>query len=327
MSVYSFFYHNIVSHSPETLVERFGGPFTRMSSWFAGKPIEIPVVIDGLKFFNPIGMSSGWADSPSKIDDIHRLGAGIVTSKTITVEARDGNPRPRLVRGKNQLINSMGLPNKGLKWWVSNLSRSHDNPSIISIRGETINEWTELINELESFTDIFELNFSCPNLHEGVMDLSESKKIVNDIASITDKRIWLKLSPEYSVTDNINFINSVRENITGITAINTVPVRNEELGHPNKQGGLSGDPIHRDLVSLLKEVRSEYGTFTDLPVFAVGGINSSERAWNIFTEYKSIPLVLTAFLMQGPYFFRRTARYFQSKMNELNLTSLQSFIE
>lgn len=303
-----------------------GGPFFKISSYFGKKSKAIPVkILNSMEFSNPIGMSSGWADSPGKISDIHRLGAGVVTSKTITVMKRKGNPHPRLIRGENKLINSMGLPNKGVDWWVKNLKQDNKHPSILSIRGEYIDEWVMLIEKLERFTDIFELNFTCPNTEQGVMDLDTSRKIIEDISSISTKPIWLKLSPEYSPEENLYFVNSIRDKIAGITAINTLPIRNDHLGNPTKQGGLSGDPIYTNLTELLQKLRSEYPSFGDLPIFAVGGINSGKRCWDMIEKYHAFSLSLTAFLMQGPFFYKNMLRFLENRMEENGLTSLQTF--
>ena len=320
------FYRSIISHAPERVVEFVGGPYAKASSWLAPKFIHLPVVIDGIRFNNPIGMSSGWADSPSRIVSMHRLGCGIVVSKTITYQKRRGNKRPRLVRGKDQLINSMGLPNKGLDWWENKSYKNNTHPTILSIRGDTEKEWIELIERLEGVVDIFELNFSCPNLHDEVMDLSTSRKTVEDISSVTSKKIWLKLSPEYSASQNTDFIKSVRDKISGVTAINTVPVQHRELGNPKHKGGLSGSIIYPTLVKILESLRQEYPNASDLPIFAVGGIDTAARAWEVFEKYQAFPLALTAFLMKGPYFFSDVVSFFKNKVDKSDHSSLQSFI-
>lgn len=327
MSLYSMFYNSVISRVPERIVEFIGGPYTKMNSWIAPKFIQLPVEIEGVKFANPIGMSSGWADTPSKIASIHRLGGGVVVAKTITFEERKGNNRPRLVRGDQQLINSMGLPNKGLEWWENKLTEHSIHPTILSIRGETEKEWVGLLEKLENSTDIFELNFSCPNLHDGVMDLVTSRKIVENISSVTNKKIWLKLSPEYSPLQNLEFVNSVRDKISGITAINTVPVDHKRLGNPQHRGGLSGPVIYPTLVENLKSLRREYPNASDLPIFAVGGIDTAEKAWGIFEDFQAFPLALTAFLMRGPFFFGDVARYFKKRLEISEYSTLQSMID
>ncbi|MCY3410041.1 MAG: hypothetical protein INQ03_00260 [Candidatus Heimdallarchaeota archaeon] len=319
MNLYSFFYKNIISYSPESLVEKMGGPFTAISAKFAPQIISIPFKIKNIEFQNPVGMSSGWADTPQKVANIHKLGAGVVIAKTLTSAPRKGNKRPRLIRGDMQLINSMGLPNKGVEWWKSNFTKGN-HPAIHSIRGESIPDWELLIEVLENITDIFEFNFSCPNLHAGVMDLNASRKIVKDIASITTKPVFLKLSPEYSIKDNLSFIGSVDSDIAGISLINTIPVQNEKLGNPMKRGGLSGKPVHDTLLEFLHHIRVEYPRFSELPIFAMGGIMNPQQAWNVLNNFQALPLNLSAFLIKGPGIFNSFAANIVENLESNNKT-------
>ena len=288
--------------------------------------LRFPVRIGNLKFNNPIGMPSGWADSPDKINTTHKLGAGVVVSKTVTAYPRSGNPYPRILMGSNSIINSMGLPNKGVEWWSNKLIQNKANPLIISIKGDSRSEWERLINLLDDKTDILELNISCPNIKDGVLDFKKSKKIVSDISSITRSKIWLKISPEYSPEQNTQFVKSVSSDIDGITAINTRPVKHPRLGNPNKQGGLSGKPIHKLLINQLNELRKVFPNFSDLPIFATGGIMNPNQAWKVFTNYQALPLALTGFLMNGPYFYHNIALFFRSQIISANYKSTTDYL-
>lgn len=324
MDYYRHLYKYVVSNIPDKIVEMSGGSFFRsylrwnnyLSKFRLTDEIRhynFPIKIGNLKFNNPFGFASGWADSPEKIGLIHELGAGLVTSKTITYHSREGNPYPRLIRGKDQLINSMGLPNRGLEWWAEKLYSRWETPRILSIRGDNQKEWEQIIELLDNKTDIFELNFSCPNVHDGVMDLEASYDAVVNIASIAKSKIWLKLSPEYSPSQNLEFINKVRSDIDGISCINTIPTKHLKLGDLGKQGGLSGDPLYTVLESQLGLIRKTYPTSEDLPIFAMGGIINPERAWDILTDYKAVPFILSAFLMYGPSIFTKFHKYFHDQ--------------
>ena len=318
MISYQAFYNSVIRRTPDSLVEKTGGYYLSLYLMYRslrGKirqenPIIFkPVNLLGMKFDNPLGFSSGWADTPKKIDQIHKLGAGFVISKTITANPRWGNAYPRLVRGDNYLINSMGLPNHGVMWWKEKLSDSWDTPRILSIRGDNFKEWELIIDLLDKKTDIFEINFSCPNVHDGVMDLESSYKAVKEITSITKSKIFLKLSPEYSPMQNLHFINNVREDIDGVSVLNTYPVKNEKLG--NKSGGLSGDPLYPMLLEQLTELRKTYPTMEDLPIFAIGGIDSGIKAHRIYQEFQAFPMLLSAFFMKGPNIFTEISQYFE----------------
>jgi len=311
---------------PDKLVERAGGPYYKILSYLSYTPmIELPVEVAGIRFPNPIGIPAGWIDTPSKLSTIHRLGVGIPTIKTITIEPKQGNPYPRLVRQGRSLINSLGLPNHGLEWWQENFDPPN-YPVIISIKGETMHDWELLVNGLEKKASILELNISCPNIGEGVLDLKQSREIINNIASITaHTEIFLKLSPEFSPKQNVNLINSVRDVISGVTAINTRPVSHQSLGNPSKRGGLSGPLIYSDLLAQLQEIRQQYQDFSTLPVLATGGINSTQVAWSILSDFQALPMGLTAFLTEGPRFYYHLAKYVKDALGpERDLNSVLS---
>jgi dihydroorotate dehydrogenase (NAD+) catalytic subunit len=318
---YSYFYKYVISKLPDRIVENMAGYFYRLYTMLVSQdPIRLPVEVEGLKFINPVGMPAGWIDKPTKIDVVRKLGAGVIIIKTITLNPKWGNPYPRIVRGQHGIINSLGLPNLGLKWWLENY-HPVDYPSIISIKGGSLKEWTILIDNLESKTDIFELNFSCPNVSEGIMDLSQSRDLIRDIISITKKRIFLKLSPEYSPQQNLELINSVRSDICGISTINTRPIYNPSLGNPKNVGGISGAPLFPDLISHLSAYRQEYPNHSDLPIFASGGISSPQKAWQIFHQYQSFPLTLTSFLMRGPNVYDLYSKYIQYQLQGLDMVA------
>ncbi len=319
--LYRVWYRNIVSKMPENLVEKGGGPFFSLASLLVRKPKPIPIDIQGLRFPYPVGMPSGWVDDVTKLQTAIRLGVGIPIIKTITRKPRVGNPRPRVIRLSDGLINSLGLPNKGMDWWLQKLERIKSNiPLIASLKGENIGEWQEMIDAFDTKVSLMELNFSCPNTEEGVMDIQESVKIIESIAGLSDK-IWIKLSPEYSPSENLQFIKKVRSNIRGVTLINTVPISDERLGNPRKTGGLSGEPIFLTLKQHLRKFRKEFPTFSDLPIFATGGIHP-KTAPSILKEFRAVPFMLTSFLMNGPKTYVSAIQEIKSQLDVEEINEL-----
>ncbi len=296
---YKFWYKNLFSRLPDQMVEKFGGIYFGTASKLMKKPDPLPVVVEKAKFDYPIGMPSGWIDEPSKFRIAMDLAVGIPIIKTITALPRKGNPYPRLVRGDGYLINSMGLPNKGLDWWKNHFSDlPQDFPIVVSIKGDNATEWIQLIDAFDPKATFIELNFSCPNISSGIMDVEKSIQLFDEIAG-TSNKLWVKLSPEHSPEQNLEFVKKIRDNILGITLINTLPTKNERLGNPAKTGGISGEKIFPKLKAQLKRFREEYPTFNELPIFATGGI-TPDTAPLVLTEFKAIPFMLTAFLINGP---------------------------
>ncbi len=293
---------------PEAFLERGGGYFYKLYSMLpASRPrihSECNLTLGDWVLDTPVGLSSGWADTVDKMSIAHKLGARFVTSKTITLNPRRGNPRPRIIRGERFLINSMGLPNPGVKAWIRLLEQNPPTfPWIQSIFGQSVREYIALIELLEPLVKIFELNFSCPNTEHDLPDIETAIRQIRDITSITDKPVFVKLSPSNTPKGNKKIAEKTQEHIEGLVLINTIPVQHPRLGNYSKRGGLSGDIVFPELLKHLKEVRSSFPTFNDLPIIATGGINSPRRAYIVKRDYDSIVSTITGFLQQGPRIF------------------------
>ena len=293
---------------PEVFLEKGGGYFYRFYSKLP--PLqprisaECNVELGKWTLNTPVGLSSGWADSIEKMFIAHKLGARFVTSKTITLNPRKGNPRPRIIRGEQFLINSMGLPNPGVKAWAHMLERNPPSyPWIQSIFGHSPREYIALIEILEPFVEIFEFNFSCPNTEHNLPDIETAIAQIRNIASITNKPVFVKLSPSNTPKGNKRIAEKTREYIEGLVLINTIPIQHPNLGNHSKRGGLSGEIIFPELLKHLREVRSSFPTFDDLPIIATGGITSAQRAYVVKKEYDSIVSTITGFLQEGPRVF------------------------
>ncbi len=317
--MYRFVYKHIISHLPDRLVESLGGPTMAILS-FLTMGRQLPFRMGGLEFPYPVGIPSGWVDTPSKHKTMRRFHAAPIVVKTVTPLPKQGNPYPRLVRGDDFLINSMGLPNKGSKWWRDyGQRRKLQSPVVLSIKADTVDEWRTLLDEHNSWVDMFELNFSCPNVSTGIMDIEEAVGIIREISKSTTRPLLLKLSPEYSPEENLSLVREVRGCILGVSMINTLPVTDARLGNPQKVGGKSGVAIYPVLIDHLKTFREEYPHFDDLPILASGGI-TVERSVEVLTKYHAIPLMLTTFLTHDPFCHSKATRKIRAYLTERGLT-------
>ncbi len=305
--IYEKIYKYLIPFIPESIVEKSGGYFFEILSKFSSSPklnAKNPLFIGDLRIDLPVGLSAGWADTVQKMVNIYELGAGFVTSKTITLHPRKGNPRPRIIRGPNYLINSMGLPNPGVLRWKKQLIDHPPNfPWIQSIYGENFEEYAKIIEHLESHVHVFEINFSCPNLAHDIPDIPLAVKQIKEISSITKKPIIVKLSPQNTPKGNLEIIKKTHGYITGVTLINTVPVPAQTLGNPRKRGGLSGSIVFNELIRHLEIVRKYFPSQEELIIIATGGIDSEEKAYFIASKFDVAISTLTGFLMKGPKIF------------------------
>ncbi|MGH2855354.1 MAG: dihydroorotate dehydrogenase, partial [Solirubrobacteraceae bacterium] len=124
-------------------------------------------------------------------------------SKTITLEPRDGNPPRRLCEAPAGLINSIGLPNKGVEGYLT-----HDLPElarlpvplITNVMGSTATEIAALLERCDEHSEIaaLELNVSCPNVKTGLdigADPATLEAVVREVRPRTSKPLIVKLTP------------------------------------------------------------------------------------------------------------------------------------
>jgi dihydroorotate dehydrogenase (NAD+) catalytic subunit len=133
----------------------------------------------GLLLSNPILTASGtfsFGLDEKHLFDIHRLGA--IVTKTVTLEARAGNPQPRTAETPSGMLNSIGLQNPGVRAVIRDMAprwSQWTTPVIVSILGSSIDQYGELAAELDGVQgiDAIEVNISSPNAKRGGMEFGQ----------------------------------------------------------------------------------------------------------------------------------------------------------
>lgn len=206
---------------------------------------------------------------------------GILTTKSIGIEKREGNKEPILTNfAPLSFLNAVGLTNPGVKEFkkeISEASLPKNKFLLISIFGENEKEFSEIAEELSPFADGFELNLSCPHSSKyGQVigqNLELTAKIVKKVKS-KGKPVLVKISP------NIDYLKITKivlgAGADGIVAINTAgPGFYLKDGFPilsNKVGGISGKAILPIGLKVVNEIR-RLGNF---PIIACGGISTKD---------------------------------------------------
>ncbi len=151
-------------------------------------------------------------------------------SKTITLAPRQGNPPPRLWETPAGMINSIGLPNKGLAGFLAeDLPQLAELPVplCVSVMGFSRDELAELVAAVADREEValIELNFSCPNVETGLImgaDPSETARSVERLRPLTAKPLIVKLTPnatdpaqvaeaaETAGADAVSLINTIK---------------------------------------------------------------------------------------------------------------------
>ncbi|MBN2122046.1 dihydroorotate dehydrogenase [Candidatus Micrarchaeota archaeon] len=249
----------------------------------------LSVSLAGAKLQNPTVLASGvLGTTGASLIRVAKEGAGAVTTKSISLEARKGHPTPVITTFDAGMINAVGLSNPGIKDFLPELEaavKGSPSPVIASIFASTIEEFGELAKEVsQAKPSLIELNISCPNVNDEfgrpfACDAVSSSEVVKAAKKGTAIPLFVKLSPNVA---NIGAIAQAVEKAgaDGITAINTVGPGmqiNIEAAMPvltNKVGGVSGPAIKPVAVRCVYDIYKA----TKLPIIGTGGVTNARDA-------------------------------------------------
>jgi len=268
----------------------------------------------GLSFRSPF-LASSFKDDPRMLLFWHSLGLGSVIYKTILMEKRLGNPRPRIQDlGENGLINAMGLPGSGVASLIADIEAKRNpvfelsGPVGVSVGGENPEEYRAVFDALNaalSRPDIFfEVNISCPNTHEGQSLLAHPEllgELLVYMRARTDRVIGVKLSPDQSdeslcrFADILKSVPRVYVNLgnTQYRKCESVGLSAEALSRGG--GGLSGPQLFPRTLEMLRLLRPY-----DLPMMATGGISTPSQAMAALAAGATLVGMATA-LVKDPF--------------------------
>jgi dihydroorotate dehydrogenase (NAD+) catalytic subunit len=292
-----------------------------------GVPLRGPV-LNGSGTFDVIAARRTFGDALEE-----RFPFDAFVSKTITLAPRQGNPPPRLWETPAGLINSIGLPNKGLDGFLesdlpeisktlkgSDPSRVEGVPLIVSIMGFSREELAELVDAVGRRDEVamLELNVSCPNVETGLVmgaDPAETALAVERVRSETDKPLIVKLTPNAASPAAV----AAAAQDAGADAVSLVNTLKGMALHPatgepwlgGRTGGVSGPAIR---AIALEQVASVAGR-VQIPVIGMGGIASGRHAADLLAAGASAVAVGTD-SFRDPAAGRRIA----AELAELSLT-------
>jgi len=251
------------------------------------KGMNLSVRLGGLSLKNPVITASGTfghGREYSEYVDLNSLGA--IVTKGVSLRPMEGNPPPRICETPCGMLNAIGLQNQGLDAFLRDelpFLRSLDTKVIVNILGQSIDEYVELAERLDSTgVDAIELNVSCPNVEKGGITFGKSRRLLAELIEDVKRRIHLpliiKLSPD---TGDIGKFAKVAEGSGAdiISLINTIPgmsidIRQRRPRLANIIGGLSGPAIKPIALRMVWEC---YNT-VKIPIIGMGGIVNAEDA-------------------------------------------------
>ena len=249
--------------------------------------IDTSVNVAGVVWKNPVTTASGTFGSGRELRewvDLNRLGA--VTVKGVADQPWKGNPAPRIAETYGGMLNSVGLQNPGVDYFIQEdipFLRQFDTKIVVNLCGHTVEEYCAVAEKIsEADVDLLELNISCPNVSAGGITFGTDPKmaeyVVQEVKKYTKKPLLVKLTP--NVTDITEIARAVESGgADGISLINTllgmrIDIRRRQPVLANKVGGFSGPAIKPVAVRMVYQVAK----VTNLPIVGMGGISTWEDA-------------------------------------------------
>jgi dihydroorotate dehydrogenase (NAD+) catalytic subunit len=254
-----------------------------LTSYFCGIELEHPIV-NASGTFDAIAARRAFGE-----ELISRFPFAAFVSKTVTLAPRQGNPPPRLWETPGGMLNSIGLPNKGLDGYLE-----HDLPElarlpvplIVNVMGFSRAEVAELVAAFAEREEVaaLELNVSCPNVETGMVmgaDPREIAALLEAVRPITAKPLIVKLTPNAS---DVAAVARAAEQAgaSALSLINTIRgmAFDPRTGRPwlgALTGGLSGPAVRAVALAQVHAAREAVG----IPLIGMGGVQSGRDALDL----------------------------------------------
>jgi dihydroorotate dehydrogenase (NAD+) catalytic subunit len=248
----------------------------------------------GIELEHPIINASGTFDAIAALrafgdDLLEGFPFAAFVTKTVTVLPRQGNPPPRLWELPAGLINSIGLPNKGLDGYLAEDLPVHAAlpvPLVVNVMGFSREQVAELVSAYGPRDEIaaLELNVSCPNVETGLVmgaDPREVDLLLRHVRPLTDKPLIVKLTP--SAGDVAAVALAAQDaGASALSLINTIRgmALDPRSGAPwlgGVTGGVSGPAVRAAALAQVHAVCAA----VHIPVIGMGGVQSGQDALDL----------------------------------------------
>ena len=251
-----------------------------MAVEFCGLELAHPIV-NGSGTFDAIAAQRAFGDAL-----LHDFPFSAFVSKTITLAPRAGNPPPRLWETAGGMINSIGLPNRGLDGYLEHdlpLLARLPVPLITNVMGSTAQEVSRLVEAVDARPEIaaIELNVSCPNVATGLdigADPASLAALMRAVRPLTRKPLIVKLTPN---TADVGAVAAAAE-AEGADAVSLINTLRAMALHPvtaapwlgGRTGGMSGAAVRSVALAQVAAVALR----VSIPVVGMGGVATGMHA-------------------------------------------------
>ena len=273
------------------------------------------------------------------LDALAQSDAGTFVTKSATQAKRLGNPSPRYARLELGSINSMGLPNEGLDYYLNyalKFQEKHPGQWIfLSVAGLTMEENLAMAHTIEDsdFNGLVEFNLSCPNVPgkpQTGYDFDRTKEVLTNLFTFFTKPAGVKLPPYFDLAQfdqmaailnqfPLQFVNSINS-LGNMIDPETDTALIKPKGGFGGIGGAYANPI------ALANVRA-FSQRLDpkIQLIGTGGVTNGRDAYDLILAGASLVQVGTLLQEEGPAVFTRLSRELQAVMQTKGYTNLSDF--
>ena len=296
--------------------------------------------IAGFSFDNCLMNAAGVACmTVEELEEVRQSAAGSFVTKTATLEARAGNPEPRYRDVPLGSINSMGLPNQGIDYYLDYLlSLQESQPErtfFLSLVGMSPDETHTLLKKVQNsgFKGITELNLSCPNVPgkpQIAYDFETTERILGEAFGYFDKPLGIKLPPYFDIVHfdqaaevfnrhPLKFVNCVNSIGNGMYIEDESVVIRPKNGF----GGIGGEYIKP---TALANVHAFYQRLNpSIQIIGTGGVYTGRDAFEHILCGASMVQIGTALHQQGVEVFERVLLGLKAIMVQKGYETLEDF--
>lgn len=273
-----------------------------------------------------------------ELDLLLESNSASMVSKSCTLKERQGNPTPRYTDLPLGSINSMGLPNLGVDFYLEYATQlNEEKPFFLSVAGLSLEENLEILQKLNQSKANFivELNLSCPNIPgkpQTGYDFERTKEVLEKVFEFYDKPLGVKLPPYFDMVhfqDMANILNQFP--LKFVTCINSIgnglyiDTDNESvvIKPKNGFGGLGGEYVKP---TALANVRQFYNLLKDeIAVIGCGGVTSGKDVFEHILCGASMVQVGTQLMKEGVTVFDRLQDELREIMNRKGYENISDF--
>ncbi|MCC8175913.1 MAG: dihydroorotate dehydrogenase [Bacteroidales bacterium] len=249
---------------------------------------KLEVKVGQMRLKNPVMTASGtfgYGLEFADIIDLDRLGGYIV--KGTTLNAREGNPYPRMAETPAGMLNAVGLQNKGVNYFIEHIYpkiKDVDSKMVVNVSGAKLSDYVEVCQKLAPLDKVaaVEINISCPNVKQGGMAFGTTcqgaAEVTRACREAFPRTMIIKLSP--NVTDIASIaLAAEAEGADSVSLINTllgmaIDAERQRPCLSTITGGLSGPAVKPVALRMVWQVAHA----VKIPVIGLGGITTATDA-------------------------------------------------